>query len=340
MSKVIIIAEAGVNHNGNLELAYKLVDAAKEAGVDYIKFQTFVTELIVDKSATKADYQKAKTGKDESQFDMIKRLELSFEDFLSIKKYCDKKKIGFLTTVADFVSLEKLDKLNPDYIKVGSGELTNLLFLRKVATKNKPVILSVGMASLGEIEIAFNDLIQQGVPAKNIIILHCNTEYPTPMEDVNLKAMNTIAEAFKVQVGYSDHTLGIEVPIAAVSLGASVIEKHFTLDKTLPGPDHAASLEPNELINMVRSIRNIEKALSGSGKKEPSSSEKKNIIIVRKSIFSKTAICKGEKFTEDNIILKRPGDGIPAIDIDKVISKKAGRNINAGIKLSYNDISW
>lgn len=340
MKPIIIIAEAGVNHNGDINLAYRLIDEAAKAGVDYIKFQTFITDLIVDKSAKRADYQISNSLEDISQYEMIKRLELSFEDFHKIKEYCKKTKIKFLTSVADFVSLQKIDEYNLDYIKVSSGELTNILFLRKVAKKNKPVILSTGMATIGEIETAINVLCKEGLSLDKIIILHCNTEYPTPMEDVNLNAMKTIAETFKVQVGYSDHTLGIEVPIAAAALGASVIEKHFTLDKNMNGPDHSASLEPHELKAMVMAIRNIEKALSGSGIKSPSNSETKNILIVRKSIFADKNIKEGDVFTEENLCLKRPGDGIPVSEIDKVIGKKAAKAIKSGQKIKYSDIQW
>lgn len=340
MQKVIIIAEAGVNHNGNIDLAYKLIDAAAEAGADYIKFQTFITELIVDKSAHKAEYQKSKTDGNDSQYEMIKKLELSFDDFHKLNSYCKKRGIRFLTTVADLVSLSKIDEYNLDYIKVASGELTNSLFLSKVSLKNKPIILSTGMANLGEIEDALNILNNGGIPLSEITVLHCNTEYPTPYEDVNLKAMNTISEAFKVNVGYSDHTLGVEIPIAAVAMGAKIIEKHFTLDKNLPGPDHSASLEPDELKAMVTAIRNIEKALSGSGRKEPSISESKNIIIVRKSLFASKTIKKGEIISEENIILKRPGNGIAASEALRIIGKTASRDIEIGNKLTYQDIIW
>lgn len=340
MSKVIIIAEAGVNHNGDIKLAYKLVDTAAEAGVDFIKFQTFISELIVDKTAQKADYQKEKSNSKETQFEMIKKLELSFEDFHKIKKYCDERNLKFITSVADFVSLEKIDEYNLDYIKIASGELTNVLFLRKVAQKKKPVILSTGMATLGEIEVALKVLSEGGVPLKEITILHCNTEYPTPMDDVNLKAMNTIGEAFKTKVGYSDHTLGIEVAIAATAMGATIIEKHFTLDKNLPGPDHSASLEPDELKAMVMAIRNVEKALSGSGRKEPSKSELKNKKVVRKSIFTSKNIDKGEVLSESNITLKRPGDGISAIDIDLILGRTAATDLEQGRKLGFKDIQW
>ena len=340
MDKVLIIAEAGVNHNGDIDLAHRLIDVAAKAGADYIKFQTFITELIIDVSAPKAEYQQQTDKAPDSQYEMVQKLELPFEDFSQLKDYCKLKGIGFLTTVADLVSLEKIDAFDLDFIKISSGELTNRLFLKKIAKQNKPILLSTGMANLGEIETALNILSSGSIKWEDITILHCNTEYPTPMQDVNLKAMISIREAFKTNIGYSDHTLGIEVPIAAVAMGATVIEKHFTLDKTMPGPDHSSSLEPHELKSMIDAIRNIELALSGNGIKEPSISESKNIPVVRKSIFSKTSIARGELITEENIILKRPGDGIPAIEIDKVLGKKASRSIKEGSKLSYNDILW
>lgn len=342
-NKTIIIAEAGVNHNGSMEMACKLIDAAAYAGVDYVKFQTFVAELVADKTAKKAEYQQANdlTGVvGQSQYDMIKQLELPFEKFIILQDYAKSKGLKFLTTAADLQSLSDIDQLNLDYIKVSSGELTNILFLRQVAKKGIPTILSTGMATLGEIEIAINTLLNAGLNRSDITILHCNTEYPTPYEDVNLKAMLSIASAFDVKIGYSDHTLGIEIPIAAVALGATIIEKHFTLDKNLPGPDHSASLEPLELKKMVHSIRNIEKALALSGVKTPSNSEAKNILIVRKSIFAAVDIKQGEMFTENNLLLKRPGDGIPAIQIDQVLGKRAAIDISCNKKIDYKDISW
>jgi N,N'-diacetyllegionaminate synthase len=338
--KVIIIAEAGVNHNGDINLAYKLIDSAAAAGADYVKFQTFITELIVDPKAEKASYQKSSSGENETQFEMIKKLELSFDDFHKLKQHCDKKGIKFLTTAADLKSLDKIHEYEMDFNKISSGELTNIIFLRKAGKKEKPIVLSTGMATLGDIETAIGTLINVGVRRDDITLLHCNTEYPTPFEDVNLKAMVSLGYAFGTKMGYSDHTLGIEVPIAAVALGARVIEKHFTLDKLMPGPDHSASLDPDELKLMVKAIRNIELALSGSGLKEPSQSERKNISIVRKSVFSSAKIAAGEIFTEENIVLKRPGDGISAIEIDKVLGKRASVDIEPGIKMTYKDISW
>jgi N,N'-diacetyllegionaminate synthase len=322
---VFIIAEAGVNHNGSLELAKKLVDKAKEAGADAVKFQTFKTENVVSKNAKKAEYQVENTGSDESQYEMIKKLELGFDEFIELKNYCDKKEIMFLSTPFDDESIEFLYSLGLEIFKIPSGEITNLPYLRKIGSLNRKVILSTGMSDLGEIEDALDVLISAGTKKENITVLHANTEYPTPFEDVNLKAMQTIACAFGVKVGYSDHTLGIEVPIAAVAMGASVIEKHFTLDRNLPGPDHKASLEPNELKAMVEAIRNIEKAL-GDGIKKPSKSESKNIEIARKSIVAKRDIKRGEKFTEENLTVKRPGNGISPMRWDEIIGKTAVKN--------------
>lgn len=340
MKNVIIIAEAGVNHNGDIKLAKQLIDAASDCGVDYIKFQTFITELIVDKSAPKAEYQNSTIGTVKSQFDMIKELELSFDDFLELREYCKQRNVKFLTSVADLQSLARLHELDVDFVKISSGEVVNPIFLKAVSNLNKPVILSTGMATLGEIEGALSILTSNGLSDNDITVLHCNTEYPTPMEDVNLKAMLTIKEAFKVNVGYSDHTLGIEVPIAAVSIGATIIEKHFTLDKTMVGPDHKSSLEPDEFRQMVRAIRNIELAIGGSGKKLPSKSEVKNIEVVRKSVFVSAPIRKGETFSENNLMVKRPGDGIPAIDINRILGKKSSVDLQVGHKLNYTNIQW
>jgi len=321
---VFIIAEAGVNHNGDINLAKKLIDKAKEAGVDAVKFQTWKTELLVTKKAKQAEYQIENTKVEESQYDMLKKLELSYNDFFELKKYCDEKNIMFLSTPDEEESARFLLELQ-DIFKIGSGELTNIPFLRLIGSFNKKIILSTGMGNMAEIEIALNTIIQAGTKKENITLLHANTEYPTPMKDVNLKAMLTIKEAFKINVGYSDHTLGIEIPIAAVSLGAKVIEKHFTLDKNMDGPDHKASLDPQELKNMVTAIRNIELAL-GDGIKKPSPSEQPNIKIVRKSIVAKNKIKKGDKFSKDNLTTKRVGCGIEAKYWDFIIGKTANKD--------------
>jgi len=324
-NKTFIIAEAGVNHNGNIEIAKKMIEVAKQCGADAIKFQTFKSEQVISKYAPKAEYQKQTTGEIDSQLEMVKKLELSFDDFIALKEYCDELNIMFLSTPFDFESIDFLYNLGLEIFKIPSGEITNLPYLEKIGKLGKKVILSTGMADLGEIEDALDILISCGTRKEDIIVLHCNTEYPTPYEDVNLLAMLTIKEAFKVKVGYSDHTLGIEVPIAAVALGASVIEKHFTLDKNLEGPDHKASLEPHELKAMIDAIRNIEKSL-GDGIKKPSKSELKNKYIARKSIVAKKEIKKGEIFTEDNITIKRPGNGISPMRRYEVLGKVASRD--------------
>jgi len=324
-NKTFIIAEAGVNHNGNIEIAKKMIEVAKECGADAIKFQTFKAEKVISRYAPKAEYQKQTTGETDSQLEMVKKLELSFDDFIVLKEYCDKLNIMFLSTPFDFESIDFLNDLGLEIFKIPSGEITNLPYLEKIGKLGKKVILSTGMADLGEIEDALDILISCGTKKENITVLHCNTEYPTPYEDVNFLAMLTIKEAFKVKVGYSDHTLGIEVPIAAVALGASVIEKHFTLDKNMEGPDHKASLEPHELKAMIDAIVNIEKAL-GNGIKKPSKSELKNKDIARKSIVAKREIKKGEIFTEDNITVKRPGNGISPMRWYEVLGKVASRD--------------
>lgn len=320
----IIIAEAGVNHNGSLANAFKLVDAAKRAGVDYVKFQTFKAEALVSKQAKKADYQIQNTGNEgESQLEMLKKLELSEDDHQKLIAYCKEHKIQFFSTAFDLDSLQYLKELGLTLVKIPSGEITNLPYLRKAAALFQKVILSTGMATLTEIKDALEVFLSQGISKDNITILHCNTEYPTPMQDVNLKAMLNIGETFGTQIGYSDHTLGIEVPIAAVALGAKVIEKHLTLDKTMEGPDHTASLEPEELTSMVKGIRNVELAISGSGLKAPSSSEIKNIQVARKSIVARQAIQKGDVFTEDNLTVKRPGNGISPMQWDAIVGRKS-----------------
>ena len=328
MDKVFVIAEAGVNHNGSIELAKKLVDVAVESGADAVKFQTFKAENLVSKKAQKADYQKEATDVEESQFDMIKKLELDIDVHKELIAYCVDKDIWFLSTPFDHDSIEMLNELGLGILKIPSGEITNLPYLRHIGSLNKQVILSTGMADLGEIEDALDVLIAAGTVKANITILHANTEYPTPMEDVNLKAMQTIAHAFNIDVGYSDHTLGIEVDIAAVALGAKVIEKHFTLDKTMEGPDHKASLEPDELKAMVQAIRNIEKAL-GSGIKKPSKGECKNIKIVRKSIVAAGDISAGEMLTVDNLAIKRPGNGINPMRWDEILGQVSQKSYQA-----------
>ena len=325
MKKVFIIAEAGVNHNGSIELAKKLIDAAAEAKADAVKFQTFKTELCVSKNAKKASYQEQTTGKDESQFEMIKKLELSSHAHEELIEHCKFKNIMFLSTPFDSDSIELLDGFGLEIFKIPSGEITNLPYLRQIGRLNKKIILSTGMANLGEVEAAINVLTQSGTDRENIALLHANTQYPTPMQDVNLKAMLTMKEAFKLDVGYSDHTLGIEVPIAAAALGASIIEKHFTLDKNMQGPDHRASLEPSELKAMVEAIRNIELAL-GNGVKKASPSESENINVARKSIVAKTGIKKGEIFSEKNLCAKRPGNGISPMRWDETIGKTAQKD--------------
>ncbi len=323
--KTIIIAEAGVNHNGSLELAKRLVDEAVKAGVDYVKFQTFKAKNLVSFSAEKADYQKETTSTDESQFEMIKKLELNINAHKELVEYCNFRGIRFISTPFDLDSIDLLFDLGVDFYKIGSGEITNYPYLKKIASKGLPVVLSTGMSNLDEVNEAFNLLIDNGLKKEQISLLHANTEYPTPYSDVNLKAMLTLKDVFKVTVGYSDHTKGIEVPIAAVALGAKIIEKHFTIDRTMEGPDHKASLEPEELKMMVDSIRNIEQTL-GSGIKQPSESEKKNIVIARKSIVAARNILKGELFTEENITTKRPGNGISPMRWNEILGRTAQKN--------------
>ena len=322
---VFIIAEAGVNHNGSIELAYKLIDVASVSGVNAVKFQTFKAENLVSKNAQKAEYQKQTTNPSESQFNMLKKLELDANAHKRLIDYCKKKDIIFLSTPFDHESIDLLDKLKLQIFKIPSGEITNLTYLRHIGSLNKKVILSTGMSDLKEIGDAIKILTNAGTLKENITVLHANTMYPTPMEDVNLRAMQTIQNKFDVAVGYSDHTLGIEVDIAAVAMGATVIEKHFTIDKTMDGPDHKSSIDPEELKAMVSSIRNIEKAL-GSSIKKPSKSEKPNIIMARKSIVARKSIKKGELFTEKNITIKRPGIGISPMKWDTILGKVAERD--------------
>jgi len=328
-NRVIIIAEAGVNHNGDYELAKQLVDAAAEAQADYVKFQTFKADKLVSKSARKADYQIANMNdNDNSQYAMIKKLEMPEEWHYKLRDYAESKNIKFLSTGFDEDSIDFLENVGIDLYKIPSGEITNKPYLQHIARKNKEIIISTGMATLDEIKQAVAIIVEAGTPREKIAVLHCNTEYPTPFKDVNLKAMNHIGEELGVKIGYSDHSLGIEVPIAAVALGALIIEKHFTLNKDMPGPDHKASLDPNELTAMVKAIRNIENAVAGSGIKEPSASEFKNITIARKSIVAKRAITRGEILSHDNITVKRPGTGISPMQWDSVIGKPASKDFD------------
>ena len=324
MNHVLIIAEAGVNHNGSIEIAKQLVDKVVEAGVDFIKFQTFKAENLVSKSAKQAEYQKKNMGKvaDDSQYNMLKKLELSQQDHQTLIDYCNKKKVKFFSTPFDLESIDYLHSLNLGLWKIPSGEITNYPYIKKIAQYGEPVILSTGMCELDDVTAAMNALIKNGVNSEQITILHCNTEYPTPYEDVNLKAMLELQEKYQVKVGYSDHTRGIEVPIAAVALGATVIEKHFTLDRNMTGPDHKASLEPEELKAMVSAIRHIELAL-GNGHKTVSPSEQKNIPIARKSIVAACHIEKGEILTEKNLSVKRPGSGLSPMRWEEVLGTKA-----------------
>ena len=326
MKKTLIIAEAGVNHNGDIAKAKALIDKGAEAGVDYVKFQTFKAANLVTKQAKRAAYQDKNTQNNDSQYEMLKKLELSQAVHQELIDYCAQKGVQFLSTGFDIESLEFLARLGITIAKVPSGEITNLPYLRKVAALFPEVILSTGMATIIEIKDAVKVLTDNGVNKDKITVLHCNTEYPTPMEDVNLRAMLHIQQEVGIAIGYSDHTLGIEVPIAAVALGATIIEKHFTLDKTLPGPDHKASLEPEELKAMVMAIRNIEKAVGGSGLKEVSASEAKNKPIARKSIVASKSIKKGDLLTEENITVKRPGTGISPMQWDDVIGKTAKKD--------------
>ena len=322
---VFIIAEAGVNHNGSIDIAKKLIDVASDAGADAVKFQTFKAKDLVSKIAQKAEYQKKTTDKTESQFDMIKKLELNAKTHEDLISYCKSKHIIFLSSPFDIDSINFLNDLGLEVFKIPSGEITNLPYLREIGKLNKKVILSTGMANIDEIQDALDVLIFEGTKKENITVLHANTMYPTPMKDVNLKAMITIGNKFDIAFGYSDHTLGIEVDIAAVAMGAQCIEKHFTLDKTFEGPDHRASLEPDELKSMIKAIRNIEKAL-GNGIKKPSRSESPNIQAARKSIVAKTKIKQGDILNEKNLTIKRPGNGISPMRWDKIVGTIASKS--------------
>ena len=339
MKKTLIIAEAGVNHNGDIKLAEKLIDVAAQAGVDYVKFQTFKASKLVTKKAGRAKYQDDNTKNNDTQFEMLKKLELSQENHYHLIEYCKTKKVKFLSTGFDFESIDFLHKIGIRLAKIPSGEITNLPYLRKIATLFPEVILSTGMADIKEVKDAVNVLLKGGVNKENLTVLHCNTDYPTAMKDVNLKAMLHIKKEIGVNIGYSDHTLGLEVPVAAVALGANVIEKHFTLNRNLEGPDHNASLQPDELKQMVTSIRNIEKAISGNGLKEASKSEKKNINIVRKSIHLSRDVKSGSIITENDIISLRPGDGICPMNWNNVVGKQINKDLKKFTKLTFNDLS-
>ena len=324
--KTFIIAEAGVNHNGSLSTAKKLVEKAAWAGADAVKFQTFKAENIICPSAPKAEYQRHTTPEKETQFEMIKRLELDREAHIILMEHCRKHRIAFLSSPFDLESIDLLEKLGLDIFKIPSGEITNLPFLEKIGHLGKKLILSTGMSTINEIKAAVKILVNAGTTENLITLLHCNTEYPTPLKDVNLNAMMTIKSVFpETRIGYSDHTKGIEVPIAAVALGAQVIEKHFTLDRALKGPDHNASLEPHELAQMIRGVRKIELVL-GNDEKKPSPSELSNRMIARKSIVASRAINKGENFSAENLTVKRPGNGLSPMNWHTVIGKKALRN--------------
>lgn len=339
MSKVIVIAEAGVNHNGDLSIAKKLVDAAAAADSDYIKFQTFKADQLVSKSAKQAEYQKKNIGDgSDSQYEMLKKLELSHQNHVELVNYCKEKKISFFSTAFDLDSLEYLATLGFDLVKIPSGEITNLPYLEKAAELFEKVIISTGMSNMVEIKEALEVFLKAGKKRDDITILHCNTEYPTPFEDVNLKAMHDIAHECKVAFGYSDHTLGVEVPVAAVALGATVIEKHFTLSRSYEGPDHKASLEPEELKVMVKSIRNIEKAISGSGKKEVSNSEKKNLEVARKSIHIAKPLKAGTILSYQDLKMKRPGNGISPMQYKTIVGKELKVDLEVDTLLNFDHI--
>ena len=338
MSQVKIIAEIGVNHNGDIDLAYKMIDAAADSGADFIKFQTFKTESLVSNNAPKAQYQIKNTENGDTQFDMLKKLELGTKEHYRLADYCRSKGVVFLSSAFDLKSLALLNKMDLPFIKIPSGEITNYPYLKAVALMGKPVILSTGMATMDEVELSFKVLIENGLKKNMITVLHCNTEYPTPYEDVNLLAMKTLSKKLQVAVGYSDHSLGSEVAIASVALGAAVIEKHFTLDQNLLGPDHKASMEPKDFKKMVQAIRNIEKAISGSGDKIPSSSEIKNIPIARKSVFLATDLITGTVIENHHLIALRPGIGISPMRWNDIIGKRINKTLNKGHQLNWDDL--
>ena len=337
-SRVLIIAEAGVNHNGDFETAKRLIDVAAYAGADFVKFQTFKADKLVTKSARKAEYQVLNTQNVESQYEMLKKLEMPDEWHSKLSDYSTQKGIKFLSTGFDEKSVDLLDSIGIPLFKIPSGEITNKPYLEYIAKKGKPIILSTGMASLEEVRDAISVITENGIHQDMIIVLHCNTEYPTPMKDVNLLAMNSIHNELNVKVGYSDHTRGIEVPIAAVALGAVVIEKHFTLDRTMQGPDHNASIEPQELKMMIEAIRNIELCISGSGKKEPSTSEVKNKSIARRSIHLNRDMFAGEVISKNHLVMKRPGDGISPMYIDSIVGQRVKVDLKSEYKLKFEDL--
>ena len=334
---VTIIAEAGVNHNGDINLAKELINIASDANADYIKFQTFKAENLATKDAEKSEYQKSNTKNNDTQYNMLKSLELSKKEHIELINYCQSKDIKFLSSAFDLDSLDFLLSLDCKLVKIPSGEINNYYYIEKISYQQTPVFLSTGMSTIDEIESAIKILTSNKLATNDITILHCNTEYPTPMIDVNLKAMLKIKEYFNVDIGYSDHTLGIEVPIAAVALGAKVIEKHFTIDRSLAGPDHACSLEPLELKNMVNAVRNIEIACSGDGSKEPTASEIKNKSVARKSLYLSKDIKKGTKLAKDMIIALRPGDGISPMEIPNLVGKTFNKNLRMSEKITYED---
>jgi N-acetylneuraminate synthase len=337
MTRTVIIAEAGVNHNGDINLAKRLIEVAAEAGADYVKFQTFKAENLVSKSATKADYQQKNTQNDGTQFDMLKKLELSYNDHYVLINHCNKHNIKFLSTAFDDESFDFLETLSLDYIKISSGDATNQPFLVKVAKYNKKVLLSTGMCTFDEVKEAVEVLLDNGLKKELITVLHCNTEYPTPLEDVNISAMCLLSRELNVKVGYSDHTLGVEIPIAAVALGATVIEKHFTLDKDMKGPDHLASLSPGELKEMTSAIRKIEVAL-GDGIKRPSQSEKKNIMVARKSIHVNREISAGCLLEKSDLVIKRPGNGIQPKYLTEIIGRRLKHNLSNDSIVKWEDL--
>lgn len=337
--RTLIIAEAGVNHNGEITIAKKLIDTAVDSGADFVKFQTFRASSLVTKSVAKADYQKQNSGNaNDSQFDMLRKLEIDQAAHYELNDYCINKGIKFLSSGFDEEAIDLLDQIGMQYFKIPSGEITNKPYLQHIASKGKQVILSTGMSNLREIKAAMDVLTGNGLKKEEITVLHCNTEYPTPMKDVNLRAMLSIQKELGVKVGYSDHTLGIEIPIAAVAMGATVIEKHFTLDRNMQGPDHKASLEPEELKAMVQAIRNVELALMGSGIKEPSESEKHNIAVARKSIHIKQRVIAGTVLTAGHLIMKRPGTGISPMEISNVIGRTLTMTLEADSMLSWDQL--